>query len=227
MNKKTIVIFTGGNYPPVESLYKIILKDEINYIIAADSGFTTAIDNDIIPNLAVGDFDSVDVISLLSGVSKRKTFFIKYPHDKDYTDTQLALMWAKRISKKARVILFGGSGGRLDHLFSLYNTFEREYHPDIWLTESQAVYYINKHDKVFLHDKTNSAIGVIRLPGVIGHGKIKTRGLQWNGERFFNGVIATSCNRIADNNKNHTAVFNVKSGKYLLCVGYTARVTIH
>lgn len=246
-----IVIFTGGEHPPIKRLFGILnqrsfffdtmegksnnksIKSDI-FVIAADSGLTIALKHKIIPDLILGDFDSLDTVllkRLLDGgvgelLKKKHPLILRYPRDKDWTDTQLALIWAKKINKKARVILFGGSGGRLDHLFSLFNNFCRGYRADVWFTKSQVLYYIRRGDRIKIKDDTPSAIGVLRLLNHYSGGKIESKGLQWEGKDFFKKGLATSCNRIADDNKSRVATMRVIKGKFLLCVGFTATISI-
>ena len=70
-------------------------------VIAADSGAELALQVD----LAVGDFDSISA----------ETRVERHPEAKDASDLELALNAALRLEPE-RILVFGGAGGRLDHL---------------------------------------------------------------------------------------------------------------
>lgn len=98
------LIFSGGEF----SLPENFDIKEYDLVIAADSGYLSAIDAGVTPDIFVGDFDSVEKDMISS-----KEVIRLYPV-KDMTDTQEALDDA--ISKGAkRVTILGALGGRIDH----------------------------------------------------------------------------------------------------------------
>lgn len=69
-------------------------KDEYSFFIAADAGFEKVILADIIPNIVVGDFDSISqfpIIDKPSTTSDTLPKVIQFPIEKDYSDTHLAI----------------------------------------------------------------------------------------------------------------------------------------
>lgn len=102
--KKSCWIFAGA---PVSSEYKIIPPSDA-YIIAADSGFSMLDRMGIVPDVLVGDFDSLTE-KLPDGCE-----IITAAAEKDDTDTMLAIKTA--LSRGYRDMTIAGSiGGRLDH----------------------------------------------------------------------------------------------------------------
>lgn len=76
-------------------------------IIAADGGYSALDELGVIPNFAVGDFDSL-------GFVPRDTEVLRHPVMKDDTDMMLAVkLGLDREYRDFR--LYGGIGGRLDH----------------------------------------------------------------------------------------------------------------
>lgn len=77
-------------------------------VIAADAGYRACREADIIPDLLLGDFDSMDQPADFANI-------IRSPVEKDDTDTMLAIKTA--LARDCREIyLYGGTGGaRLDH----------------------------------------------------------------------------------------------------------------
>lgn len=90
-----------------------ILKENINnsdYIICADGGYDYAVDADLIPDLLIGDFDSIKAIP--ENVAK-----ITLPVEKDVTDAVAAFNEGVK-QGFASFVLFGGTGGRFEHTFA-------------------------------------------------------------------------------------------------------------
>lgn len=98
-------IISAGEVGKIE-----IEKDPSDYIICADAGYKKALENSIVPNLVVGDFDSLGEVPRLENVEV-------HPAEKDETDTFLALSCGIERGYKSFVI-FGALGGRLDHTFA-------------------------------------------------------------------------------------------------------------
>lgn len=110
------LIITGGDV-----VSKYILDREIanaDYIIVADSGYDKLDDYDIVPDLILGDFDSIENIEELR--SHEDYNVMEYPAKKNYTDTELAVREAIKRNAKS-VVIIGGTGTRYDH--SLSNVF--------------------------------------------------------------------------------------------------------
>ena len=82
-------------------------RGEDDYIIAADAGYSSLCKLGIVPDMVVGDMDSLEDVPDLENV-------IRHPVEKDDTDTALAL--AEGIKRGYRdFIIYGGLGRRLDH----------------------------------------------------------------------------------------------------------------
>ena len=75
--------------------------------IAVDGGFGHLVDANIVPDAAIGDFDSLGYVPDACHV-------IEYPSHKDASDMELALDEAIRRGADA-IDIYGGLGGRFDH----------------------------------------------------------------------------------------------------------------
>ncbi|MAT56800.1 MAG: thiamine diphosphokinase [Ignavibacteriae bacterium] len=106
------LILANGQYPnKKEILY--LKKNGFDKIICADGGANSAFKLNIIPDLIIGDLDSIEEHILNYYEPKTKIKKIKRQND---TDVEKALKYA--ISKNCReVILLGATGDRLDHSF--------------------------------------------------------------------------------------------------------------
>lgn len=92
---------------------------EGDLVITADAGVLNAAQADVIPQVMVGDFDTVDVSRL-----PRDVECIRLPAEKDQTDTQYAVDLALERGASELVIV-GSLEGRLDHTLSLLAVLER------------------------------------------------------------------------------------------------------
>lgn len=99
------------------------LKKEKFFIICVDGGANYAYELGIIPNIIIGDMDSVET-SLLSYYKELNVTFKEYPRDKDKTDFHLALEELERFGIK-EVMIFGIVGTRLDHTLSALGIIRR------------------------------------------------------------------------------------------------------
>lgn len=105
----TVAVLVGG--APVDPLLRAHL-DDVDYVIAADSGLYAAEHLGLRTDLLVGDLDSVDAAAIVDA-----PFDIdRHPQAKDRTDIVLALDRARELGPR-RLIVISGGGGRLDHAF--------------------------------------------------------------------------------------------------------------
>ena len=113
-----ILIFANG------TLSNQFLRDirSTDYLIGVDRGAHWVITHGIHPDIAVGDFDSVTA-GEFALIRKKSGKLVRYPAEKDATDTELAVHTA--IGKKPEeVIIFGGIGTRLDHVLGNIHLLE-------------------------------------------------------------------------------------------------------
>lgn len=110
-NTYPVTIFANGE----------ISSDQISLpldgiIIAADGGARHCLKLGIMPNIVIGDFDSLSVEEF-STLESGGTEFIHHPAEKDETDLELALDYALGLNV-SEISLYGLLGGRWDMTFS-------------------------------------------------------------------------------------------------------------
>lgn len=109
-----IAIVSNGtitNYPYIKEKIK-----EYDYIICADGGINHVYNMGLKPDLIVGDLDSA-ASEIINYFKKLNISIEKFPDDKDFTDTHLAIEMAFEKKPKS-IALFGVTGNRLDHTLS-------------------------------------------------------------------------------------------------------------
>ena len=91
-----------------------------SYVIACDKGLEYADKYGILPDVITGDFDSVSG-DVLEGMADRSALILRYPKEKDDTDTLIAVKHA--LSKGYReLVIICAMGNRTDHAFANLQT---------------------------------------------------------------------------------------------------------
>lgn len=109
--------------------------------IAADGGADFLLNQDIIPQVLIGDFDSISDNSL--GELNNKTKILQFPKEKDKTDSELALDYCIDEHYDS-VTMVNAVNGRLEH--SLANIFLIEN----FVKKGLSLYFINKDSEIFV-----------------------------------------------------------------------------
>lgn len=121
---KALIIGNGSDVEK-ENLERI----SYDYIICADGGLNKVKKLQLIPNLIVGDFDSVDK-ALLDSFLALNIETIKFPPEKDYTDMELAIDIAVKKGFD-HITLLCATGTRLDHTLANILLIEKYYNKGI------------------------------------------------------------------------------------------------
>lgn len=79
-----------------------------SYIVCADGGYDIALKEKIIPDVLIGDFDSI------KNPLPQNIKTVKVPVHKDVTDTALCIDYAVE-QGYTNICILGGLGGRIDH----------------------------------------------------------------------------------------------------------------
>ena len=118
MTKKIIIVSGGRLGDPAFFQERMATMDNF-LIICCDGGIRHLAKLNIKPDVIIGDMDSAAAVSI-EGYKTGGVKILKYPPDKDDTDTQLALEYALGLKPEA-IEIWGALGGRIDH--SLANLF--------------------------------------------------------------------------------------------------------
>ncbi|RJP52982.1 MAG: thiamine diphosphokinase [Anaerolineaceae bacterium] len=103
-----IIIFANGDLPNLEKAGALIRPDD--FILCADGGTRHALALGLVPNVIIGDMDS------LPSNFQPSTFngeLILFPKDKNETDLELALNHALTLNPD-EILILAALGGRLD-----------------------------------------------------------------------------------------------------------------
>lgn len=132
---KAIVIAGGDISAP--AFYKPFVS-EAEYILCADSGYLNAKKIGIVPDLVVGDFDSMPQNELPDSIER-----LVLPVEKDETDLHTCIRTAIEQGAK-EILVFGGRGSRLDHSMAAVSLAYMAY------LQGVRVRLIDEHNELFV-----------------------------------------------------------------------------
>lgn len=116
MDSPHALIFTGGDAPHPAA--HDLVTDDVT-VVAVDSGWEHARAAGAVPDVLVGDMDSITPAHLAEA-ERLGTDIVRHPVDKDFTDAELALeLVAERGHREITVI--SGGGDRIDHVIGFLN----------------------------------------------------------------------------------------------------------
>jgi thiamine pyrophosphokinase len=201
------IAFIGGETP--EPGLGAALAKQGDLIVAADSGLLAAVAAGIRPDWIIGDMDSLDEAGRLDLLDSYPAERVRrFPRDKDFTDTELALslLWEQGCDE---TWLVGGGGGRLDHILGIRSLFERERSPDRWVTAAEDIRLVEDRFTVSL--KAGSIFSVFPLGA--GPWDAESQGLHWSlaGLPWNRGFIGLS--NVADEG---AVSIRVRAGRFMV-----------
>ena len=189
--KTTLIYLNGG------SINEDRLRDVINetqYIIAVDGGANMLSKQNIIPDVLIGDMDSIDK-DVYRILKQNNTKVIIHPKEKDQTDSELAISYAIDRGFK-EVIITGFVGDRFDHMIATINYLSK------LLTKLKVKIIQNNEDIYFVTNslqfsgKINDEVSIIPLhtdaEGVLTEGlqyELHHELLQLSSTRGISNVI--------------------------------------
>ncbi len=117
------IIFAGGDPGSFSYLRSVDYSDA--FLVAVDRGLAVMVELGLIPDLFVGDCDSV-APELVAGLDHDRTRVVSLPVQKDVSDLEAAFDLVAAAERHGAVLVLAGLGGRLDHsLFNLQLTAQR------------------------------------------------------------------------------------------------------
>lgn len=121
-DKKALLILNGDLDLSRKNLEEMIRENSIAKIIAVDGGANKAKNLDLSVDLIIGDLDSITK-SNLNYFKTKNVEIIKYPVEKDQTDSELAVDYCLKNGFKD-LYLIAALGGRVDQQLANLNLLE-------------------------------------------------------------------------------------------------------
>jgi thiamine pyrophosphokinase len=168
------VVVSHGEVKDFEFVKKIMAEADL--IVCADGGCEYVTKCGLVPDVLIGDLDSIDHETLES-IKNTSCIIIRYPREKDYTDTELAVNYALDHGAD-EIIMLAGTGDRLDHslanIFLLIKLVNRSIKACL-VNENNTVYITN--DSITLKGNIGDLVSLIPAGGDVEG--IYTEGLQY------------------------------------------------
>ena len=190
MEETTLMVLAGIS-PSIELLSWRM--EEADYSIAVDGGFHSFRQADLLPNLLIGDLDSLSETELKS--IKYANFQVLQISDQNTTDFEKALNWVSQNLKTKHLIVLGGLGKRSDHMItnlllasvadkSLEITFD---------DDREWIRRVTETCPLTLHGRKNANLSILPFKKCEG---VRTKGLEWNlmGETIGGNKIVGQSN---------------------------------
>lgn len=173
--------------------------------------------DDLIPDLIIGDFDSVKP-ELLSLFKAKGSSIRDLSYDQDSTDLDKALVATRSAGFKQVVVAgqFSGFGGRIDHTFGIANSLFAASLEDIAVVSDDSYLVLLRPGKHKLHGPSNAHCGLVPLGEPCE--RITTKGLRWDmtdAKMHFGGLVSV-CNRIQPHNSGPMGQVLVETSNHVL-----------
>ena len=204
-----IIIFANGQLPNPEAARALLREGD--FILAADGGANHLYQMGILPNMLVGDLDSVDE-DILFELTANEVEIVQYSEDKDETDLELAIQVAIEMGA-SQVLIAGALGDRLDQSLAALSLLSDPMltRCDVRLDDGeQAAFFCRKQAEI--RGRSGDTVSLIPWGGLVEG--VKTEGLVWPlyGETLYPSKTRGISNRLA----GETASIQIQSGLLLV-----------
>jgi thiamine pyrophosphokinase len=206
---RAIIVANGDLVEP--ETYQLDLE-QIDIIIAADGGTQHCRSLSLEPSVVIGDLDSINFEEQLAINENDNIQLVVYPREKDQTDLELALQYAKKIGV-TELFLIGLFGGRIDQTIANILLLTREEWSDIdmvVLNGAETAYLMRESRSLTLSGKVGDIVSLIPLSPIVS--VAKTDGLRWqlnDTEMFFGTTLGISNEMIKDYCQIHIGAGNL------------------
>lgn len=170
------IIIAGGSPPRGEGWRRWVGRGD--RIIGADGGAAQALAWDLLPELVIGDMDSLsgEDRALLEG---RGCQFLVHPRAKDETDLELALTHAVGEGAEEIVVL-AAFGGRMDHTLAnvlLLTLPQLERVSVRFVDDQQQIRVVRGKGNAVVEGEPGDLVSLLPLGGDVSG--VRTTGLTW------------------------------------------------
>ena len=151
MNKFAKTLIISGGKTDIDFARNYLKKNNFDTVVCADSGLNAAYELGVKVDYFMGDFDSVssDILKLYMDKkidNSKAAEFVKYPTQKDATDTELVLDYVLE-NNASSIVILGATGGRIDHLLANIGILLKA------LKKNIETYIVDSYNKICLIDK--------------------------------------------------------------------------
>ena len=203
------LIIANGNISNYNLLSTLVQEND--FILCADGGINHLMQINVIPNLVVGDLDSV----LQDGIDYIKNNNIlveKFPVMKDETDTDLAINYLILGGYK-EITIIGGIGSRIDHTIGnifLLRRLNINHIKGCIINENNIIYLVDKEIKLFKKQDYYTSVIPISMSGI----EITTNGFLYPLSNEY--IEFGSTRGISNEIKRDMGIISIHKGEALV-----------
>jgi thiamine pyrophosphokinase len=173
-----VLIFANGELPELNKARLLIQRDD--YIICADGGTRHGLALNLQPHLVIGDMDSLKE-GQWQKLENAGIPVELYPHDKNETDLELAILRAMELEPK-EILVIAALGGRFDHALgniallsdSRLSAFQARFDDGV-----EEIFFCR--EQVEVRGRSADIVSLIPWGGPVQG--IQTQGLRWTLNR--------------------------------------------
>ena len=211
------VLIAGSGRENSNDFYLKISRD-FDFIIGVDRGAEVLLDAGVKPDIAIGDFDSVTDLSYIEGSGIR---ILKFPVEKDKSDTELAIEFA--LGKGFDVFVMTSMlGRRTDHLLfniSLLVNLYRKGKDCTIIEEHEEIHLLESERKTF-HVRSGDIVSLFPIDKII-YG-VLTEGLKY--ELQGKNLVSSSTLSLSNVALKNDVSISVKKGIVLVLFEHVKKV---
>lgn len=160
---------------------KMILKYKDYPLIGVEKGIKKILDLNLKPVFAISDFDTFS----LDEITNIDFEIEKLPSEKDYSDTEYALIRARELYKDVEIVILGSLSKRYDHSHALLLLLKK-YSNVVLEDENNAIYCFEKGD-YGLFKEDYSYLGIFGFPSC----KVSLEGVYYKVENLELSFVET------------------------------------
>lgn len=164
------LIFGNGDIKGYSRIKHTINVQSNDIIICADGGARHALRLNLTPDVIIGDMDSISPATRKRLKKNRTIKWIKYPEEKDQTDSQLAIDYAVTQGCTSMNLL-GFIGGRTDHFLATLFYLANQPLGHVEIISDQETMYILRN-KFVLKGKKGKLFSLVPLFGDVNDIKV-------------------------------------------------------
>lgn len=183
------VIFLNGEIPGKKVVNKYLKNTD--FVIAADGGANYLMKERILPDLIIGDLDSISRKSQLFFSNKRVE--ILKIREQETTDFEKCLKYCKK-NKVKDIIVFGATSMRPDHTLNNFSVLKRyKSKAEIkFVSDEFEIFYVNKSAE--FRYRAGETVSFLAFPVARG---VRTKGLKYRlkGEKLEFGIREGTLNK--------------------------------
>ncbi len=207
-----ILVAANGIYDPLIDV--LSWRKQTELLIAADGGSEQCLRAGVVPDIVIGDLDSISEKSLNRLKSENKKI-LPYPIEKDFTDLELALKYAVDHGA-SEVIVLGALGARWDMSIANVMLLGADFLKNVkvrLVAENQETFLIRGGEQAEIQGEPGDLVSLIPMEG-------DAQGITTSGLRYplrDEKLIFAGTRGVSNQLSVHRALIHLKLGS-LLCI---------